>query len=423
MKRPETRPIEIAALRGVFSGNTARELASKATVRHFSHDDTALLFRIFLKKHYSREVLDPVTAATLVASEGGMDIQDAEAFIGSIMDHPEPVAIGSLVEGLGIMQGRKRLADLWEYLDKPDALKDGMSGAIRKVNEFILGAHQTTGRNIESLTDTLSRAAKRDEQPKVYTPGIGGELDLKWKFRLGSYWVIGGDSGSGKTALVCNLIPNLARQGARVGVISIEMTRDELTYRMAAIEAGVDHERIEDNLMGDVEREAIEYVLAKNRDVYNRVFISDPSGVSADELPGYYNDFVSKFGCDVVVIDYLQRISADSKTGSKEERVSVVSETITALTKSTGVLTIALSVLSRVAAGGGKRKGLDNLKHSGQIGHDAHGVVIITPEEGEGYSETKHATLEAVKNRKGRFFADVIELHGPTQRIRHIPAQ
>jgi replicative DNA helicase len=274
----------------------------------------------------------------------------------------------------------------------------------------------------------MNAVVGRTEQPKVFVPGLG-DLDRYWKIRKGSYWVIGGDSGSGKSALLCNLAVNIARQGANIGIISIEMTKDELTYRIAAMEAGIDHERIEDNIITDAEREQIAWALSNRKDIFDRVFIADPASVSSDELPGYYNDFISKHDCEVVLIDYIQRVSSSDKLAkSKEERVGGVSETITAITKATGVCTIALSVLARTQNGfagqtnsGKKTKGLDHLKHSGQIGHDAHGVVILTPEDDEGYSDTKHISISAVKNRKGRFFTELIELHGPTQRMRHIP--
>ena len=69
---------------------------------------------------------------------------------------------------------------------------------------------------------------------------------------------------------------------------------------------------------------------------------------------------------------------------------------------------------------GNSRKGLDHLKHSGQIGHDAHTVVIITPQQTDDiYSPEKTIICEAVKNRKGRFFCEPLTLHGPTQRISH----
>jgi len=259
---------------------------------------------------------------------------------------------------------------------------------------------------------------QRTEPDKVWTPGLG-RLDEFWKIRKGSYTVIGGDSGSGKTALLVNMMLSIARQDTHVGVISIEMTTDELTYRAAAVEAGVDHSRIEDGVYSDSERAAIRNTLKKHADLYSRIHVIDPAFVGAEELHGIYNELVTKYGCEVVFIDYIQRIRSKDKTvKSKMDEVSSASETITAITKATGVATIALSVLARDQ--GNSRKGLDHLKHSGQIGHDAHTVVIITPQQTDDiYSPEKTIICEAVKNRKGRFFCEPLTLHGPTQRISH----
>jgi replicative DNA helicase len=231
--------------------------------------------------------------------------------------------------------------------------------------------------------------------------------------------VIGGDSGSGKTALLVNMMLSIARQDTHVGVISIEMTTDELTYRAAAVEAGVDHSRIEDGVYNESERAAINNSMKKNADLYSRIHVIDPAFLGADELHGIYNELATKHGCEVIFIDYIQRIRSREKTvKSKMDEVSSASETITAVTKATGVATIALSVLARDQ--GTTRKGLDHLKHSGQIGHDAHTVVIITPQQTDDiYAPEKTIICEAVKNRKGRFFCEPLTLHGPTQRISH----
>ncbi len=64
------------------------------------------------------------------------------------------------------------------------------------------------------------------------------------------------------------------------------MTTDELTYRAAAVEAGVDHSRIEDGVYSDSEQAAIRNTLKKNADLYSRIHVIDPAFVGAEELHG-----------------------------------------------------------------------------------------------------------------------------------------
>jgi replicative DNA helicase len=414
----EARPYELAALKAMFNKEQARTLISLASAHHFTSPDLQEVFRSFQRMHFAGAVITPEILAMDLVAGATMSQQEAKDAIASIDAMPCPDNLPYLVQGLGKIQSQNRLGSLVDYLQTSEALKNGMSGAMTKINDFVLGHHSTSTRKTESLGEALSRALQRTEPDKVWTPGLG-RLDEFWKIRKGSYTVIGGDSGSGKTALLVNMMLSIARQDTHVGVISIEMTTDELTYRAAAVEAGVDHSRIEDGVYSDSERAAIRNTLKKHADLYSRIHVIDPAFVGAEELHGIYNELVTKYGCEVVFIDYIQRIRSKDKTvKSKMDEVSSASETITAITKATGVATIALSVLARDQ--GNSRKGLDHLKHSGQIGHDAHTVVIITPQQTDDiYSPEKTIICEAVKNRKGRFFCEPLTLHGPTQRISH----
>lgn len=308
-----------------------------------------------------------------------------------------------------------------EFLQSEEATKGGIGPAVAKMNEFIAAAHIVSAKKPETLSETMERIMGRVGQEKVWTPGLG-RLDDFWKIRKGSYGVIGGDSGSGKTALMIQMVLNIARQDTQVGVISIEMTSDELTFRAAASEAGVDAARVEDNNLSPVERQMIAFKMQENRAVYDRIHVIDPAFVTAEDLHGYYNALIARYGCEVIFTDYLQRVGTKDKTvHTKTDRVAHASETITAVTKATGVASVVLSVLARDnSLGKTAKKGLDHLKHSGQIGHDAHWVVIITPDEASDiYSPQKTIICESVKNRKGQFFIEPLLLDGPTQRITH----
>lgn len=414
----DARPYELAALKAMFSKEQARTLISLVSAHHFTSQDLHEVFRSFQRMHFAGAAITPELLVMDLVAAATMSQQEAGDVMASIDAMPPPENLTYLAQGLGKIQSQNRLGNLVDYLQTADAMKNGMTGAMTKINDFVLGHHSTSTRKTESLGDALSRALQRTEPERVWTPGLG-KLDEFWKIRKGSYTVIGGDSGSGKTALLVNMMLSVARQDTHVGVISIEMTTDELTYRAAAVEAGVDHSRIEDGVYNESERSAIRNSIKKNADLYSRIHVIDPAFVGAEELHGIYNELVTKHGCQVVFIDYIQRIRSKDKTvRSKMDEVSSASETITAITKATGVATIALSVLARDQ--GNSRKGLDHLKHSGQIGHDAHTVVIITPQQTDDiYLPEKTIICEAVKNRKGRFFCEPLTLHGPTQRISH----
>lgn len=412
----------MALLRGAFSPEAARELARVANSKHFGHEDTKEVFRCFQKLHFDRI---PVTREALeLTIQGSSNIPDdvCSVLLDEILALPEPSNIPHLADGLGKLRTRSMLTELREYLDTPEALRDGAKGAVAKINEFTGSMHMVSTSRPSTLSETLAEVLNRKERPKVWVPGLGPRFDSVWKIRKGAFGLIGASSGSGKTALMINIALSIARQDTHVGIISIEMTKEELTYRAAAMEAGVHTERIEDGLLTEAEHQQVLATLQRNKAIYDRIHVVDPAVVMAEEIPGYYNEFVSRYGCEVILLDYAQRVSTRTKVSGKTEAVALTSETITAVTKSTGVATIALSTLnentSEFDSGGKKKKGLSNFKHSGQLGHDAAWAVILTMQDTMGRTvDEREIVVDGVKNRKGQLFTIPLVMHGPTQRM------
>jgi len=420
MKAPDTRPYEMALLRGAFSPDKARELARKANGKLFGSEDTLEVFRCFQKLHFDRLPVDRDSIILELQSRANVDDEAGAALVDEVLALPEPSNVAHLADGLGKLRMRAMLSELTEYLETPEAIKNGMGGAIAKINEFTAGAHMVSTKRPSTLSEVMDRILERTEPSKVWVPGLG-RLDDVWKIRKGSFGLIGADSGGFKTALMCNIALSVARQNTHVGIISIEMTEDELTFRMAAIEAGVNAARVEDNILSPQEREHVLATIAKNRAVYDRIHVLDPAVVAAEELHGYFNELIARYGCEIVFVDYLQRVTTKSKVSGKTEAVALTSETLTAITKATGVATIGLSTLNETQTAFGerrKRKGLSNFKHSGQLGHDAAWAVILTPAEGQSSeAPDKQIVIECVKSRKGQLFAIPVTANGPTQRM------
>ena len=85
---------------------------------------------------------------------------------------------------------------------------------------------------------------------------------------------------------------------------------------------------------------------------------------------------------DLVVVDYLQLITADDSKANEYENVTKVSRGLKMMAKDEGVAMIALSQLNRGVEGRlEKRPVMADLRQSGQIEQDADGIVfLLSPE-------------------------------------------
>ena len=108
----------------------------------------------------------------------------------------------------------------------------------------------------------------------------------------------------------------------------------------------------------------------------------------------------AKFGLDVVVIDYLQKLNAGGK--DLRTNVGLASTALKNFARELGITVIALAQLNR--DGKNSRPELTELKESGQIEQDAD--VVIFPFRPSYYEEVKPEVEDAVviiaKNRHGR---------------------
>ncbi|MDE6156836.1 MAG: hypothetical protein K2F78_01685, partial [Muribaculaceae bacterium] len=110
------------------------------------------------------------------------------------------------------------------------------------------------------------------------------------------------------------------------------------------------------------------------------MYIDDTSGLSITELYTKARRLVREHGVRLIVIDYLQLMTAGMKLGSREQEVSTISRSLKQLAKELDIPIIALSQLNRKLEDRGnkdKRPQLSDLRESGAIEQDADIVCFI----------------------------------------------
>jgi replicative DNA helicase len=120
------------------------------------------------------------------------------------------------------------------------------------------------------------------------------------------------------------------------------------------------------------------------------IFIDDTPALSVFELRAKCRRLKSNHGIELIIIDYLQLMTAgEGKGGNREQEISTISRSIKQIAKELDVPVIALSQLSRSVEtrGGDKRPMLSDLRESGAIEQDADIVGFIYRPEYYGLTE------------------------------------
>jgi replicative DNA helicase len=242
------------------------------------------------------------------------------------------------------------------------------------------------------------------------------EFDQKTSgLQKGELIIIAARPSMGKTALAINIAQNAAiNHNAIVAVFSLEMSKESLLRRMLASQAWVDQQKLQKGFLG--REDHVKLTNALSQLVETRLFIDDTAGISLAEMRAKARRLKQNAGgLDLVVVDYLQLMSATVPSSGKKnyenrtQEVSAISRGLKSLAKELNVPVVALSQLSRagVQRKDDKRPMLSDLRESGSIEQDADVVAFIHRESyynrDEEMSEADKAKSEIIlaKQRNG----------------------
>jgi replicative DNA helicase len=198
--------------------------------------------------------------------------------------------------------------------------------------------------------------------------------------------IIAARPSMGKTALAMNIAENAAvLDGKVVGVFSLEMSREALLMRMLASHAQVDSKDLRQGFL--TKEDMRKLTRATEQLSHSKLWIDDSPGLSVSEMRAKVRRLRQTEGLDLLIVDYLQLMSAVPIGGKRFENrtqeVSAISRGLKALAKELKVPVVALSQLSRApeSRGGDHRPQLSDLRESGSIEQDADVVAFIFREE------------------------------------------
>jgi replicative DNA helicase len=196
------------------------------------------------------------------------------------------------------------------------------------------------------------------------------------------------------------------REGRSVGFFSLEMSKEQIGFRVLCSEADVDAKKVRDGFAS--KEAAVRLVTAQAKIAGASFFIDDSAALNVPEMRAKGQRLKREKGLDLLIVDYMQLMAGHGRYDNRTQEVSMISRGLKLLAKELRVPIIALSQLSRQPE---QRKGemrkpqLADLRDSGSIEQDADVVVFLYREE----------LYDKETERKG--IADVIiakQRNGPT---------
>jgi len=209
------------------------------------------------------------------------------------------------------------------------------------------------------------------------------DLDEKTSgLQPGDLIIVAGRPSMGKTAFSINIAENVALQtGLPVAIFSMEMGGAQLVMRMIGSVGRLDQHKLRTGRLEDEDWQKMTYALGKLNDA--PLFIDESAALSSMDLRSRARRLYRQAGkLGLIVIDYLQLMSANRDGENRATEISEISRSLKALAKELDVPVIALSQLNRsLEQRPNKRPVMSDLRESGAIEQDADLILFIYRDE------------------------------------------
>ncbi len=184
----------------------------------------------------------------------------------------------------------------------------------------------------------------------------------------------------GKTDIACNIAFNAAHQGKRVFFASAEMAGYQIGQRLLARMTGISAQTQRHGALDDNDWSRL--IGADKKLAELPIIIDDLADATVSRIRAHARRLKRRHGLDLIIIDYLQRMSTTRRFNSEVEVLSHMTKGLKALAKEAGAPVVLLSQLNRAVEGrDNKRPTLSDLRGSGSIEQDADVVIFAYRED------------------------------------------
>jgi len=193
-------------------------------------------------------------------------------------------------------------------------------------------------------------------------------LTYKLPFMKGEVIYIAGQTSTGKTQVALNLAMSFLKDGAKVGYVSMELSKEQLLIRLLNWEFGNEQVRLSSIDIRNSEWFRMGQQLVKQDKFKNFYFRQDLSELG--EISGW----IETHNFDVVFIDYIQMIYLGQRVENRNYELGKVAREFRRLSR--GRCMVIMSQFNRKRFGDDEED-LSRIRDSGEIEQTSTGIIFI----------------------------------------------
>lgn len=362
-------------------------------VAHFLNTDDFFLHRhrwiwdAFTSLHEQRLPIDILTVSEELERQGRLEEIGGQAYLTALISnvpsslHAE--AYGQIVEEAatrrGLLEAANQIARLAFQSGTPieDVVNDAEKAVFGVSERRLTHQLQPLKQVLSEYYDRIDYLARhQDETIGVPTGFI--DLDrLLGGMQPSDLLIIAGRPGQGKSGFCISAARNASQLHKKhVALFSLEMSNEQLVQRLIAQETSIDSQRLRLANLQDDEWPVFTQAVSTLSDTH--IYLDDTPAITPLQLRIKCRRLHMEVGLDLIIVDYLQLMTGDTRIENRVQEVSYISRNLKALARELNVPLLAAAQLSRaVESRRPPRPILSDLRESGSLEQDSDVVMFI----------------------------------------------
>lgn len=408
---PHSREAEEAVIGAVLiNPEVYYDLAQFLNPDDFYLHRLRFVWEAFTSLHEKRIPIDFLTVNDTLESMNRLEEIGGPAYLTALLNqvpttlHAE--AYGKLIEAASLrrkmLTAANQIATLaYEESTPIDTVMGEAEKAIFNVSERKLRHEVLPIRTVLSeFYDHIDELARRGEEIVGVPTGFTDLDKMLGGLQPSDLLIVAGRPGMGKSAWMLTLANNAALlYKKRVAIFSLEMSNEQVVQRLISQQTGIDSQRLRTGKLTDDDWPLFTQAIEVLGDT--RIFLDDTPALSPLQLRTKCRRLEMEFGLDLVIVDYLQLMSSETRNDNRVQEVSYISRSLKQLARELKVPLVAAAQLSRaVEQRADKEPQLSDLRESGSLEQDSDIVMFIYRDEKDpAMQNVTH--LKVAKHRNG----------------------
>ena len=349
------------------------------------------IYKAILYITRTKEIEVDITTVSTYLQDNGLlkEIGGMPFLISLIKQVPDLVNIEAYISLLQDKYLRRTLIKLgYQIVNSGYITSISLEKIIHDLEIEVFNLTRQNGTNEISTSAELLSSVFQNLKEKSNTkilPGISSgfyDLDaLTQGFQNSDLIILAGRPSMGKTAFCLNIGTNiLKKEKLPVVLFSLEMSKEQLIYRLLAGETQINNMRLKSANIKQFEWEILNSTIKRFSQL--PLFIDDTSNITVIDIKTKIKNILREYKkLGIVIIDYLQLMENqifNNKNTNRVQELSQITRALKNISREFNIPIIVLSQLSRnVENRINKRPILSDLRESGSIEQDADLVLML----------------------------------------------